>query len=95
MKPAAWIPGIALALAIGAGPHAVRAQLVNPQAPSSVSYLNPGRYFIFQGNYVNDKGDLESGLVKFDSQTGLTWLLQPAPATNGAAAGFGWVPVKN
>ncbi len=93
MKPAVWILCMALFLAL-----AVTAwtQVVGVPAAASVSYLNPGRYLVFQGSYVNDKGIAETGLVKYDSQTGLTWLLRPAPATNDTGtAGFAWVPVKN
>ena len=95
MKHLAGLLGFALFLAIAAGVQTGFAQSVGMSAPSTVSYLNPGRYLVFQGNYVNDRGDAESGLVKFDSQTGLTWLLRPAPATNDVVAGFSWVPVKN
>ena len=95
MKLLAWPLGLVLLLAFAAGTDVASAQSVGMPVPSTVSYLNPGRYLVFQGTYVNNKGDAESGLVKFDSQTGLTWLLRPVPATNDAAAGFGWVPVKN
>ena len=92
MKRAAWISSIGLALALAA---AAGAQTVGVPAAATVSYLNPGRYLVFQGSFVNAKGEPESGLVNYDSQTGLTWLLRPAPATNDSAAGFVWVPVKN
>ncbi len=92
MKHAAWILCTVLFLGFAA---TALAQVVGVPASSSVAYLNPGRYLVFQGNYVNDKGDVETGLVKYDSQTGLTWLLRPAPATNETAAGYNWVPVKN
>ena len=95
MKRLAWPLGLVLFFALAAGANVARAQSIAAPAASTISYLNPGRYLVFQGTYVNDKGDVESGLVKFDSQTGLTWLLRPAPATNDAAAGFSWVPVKN
>ena len=95
MKRLAWPLGLVLFLAVGSGTHVALAQTIAAPTPSAISYLNPGRYLVFQGTYVNDKGDAESGLVKFDSQTGLTWLLRPAPATNDAGAGFIWVPVKN
>ena len=95
MKHLAWPLGLILFLAFAAGVQPAFAQSVGVQAPSTVSYLNPGRYLVFQGTFVNAKGDAESGLVKFDSQTGLTWLLQPAPATNATDRGFNWVPVKN
>lgn len=94
MKRLAWPLGLVLFFAFAAGANVARAQTI--AAPTaSISYLNPGRYLVFQGSYGNDRGDVESGLVKFDSQTGLTWLLRPVPATNDAAAGFSWVPVKN
>ena len=92
MKFTTWISSIGLALALTA---AAGAQSVGVPAPATVSYLNPGRYLVFQGSFVNAKGEPESNLVKYDSQTGLTWLLRPAPATNDSAAGFVWVPVKN
>ena len=86
----------ALFLAPAAGSRSSFGQMANVQPPSSVSYLSQGRYLIFQGNYVNDKGEPESGLVKFDSQTGMAWMLRPSP-TNDPATGmkFNWVPVKN
>ena len=92
MKRAAWISSIGLALALAA---AAGAQTIGVPAAATVSCLNPGRYLVFQGSYANARGDMESGLVKYDSQTGLTWLLRPAPATNDTAAGYIWVPVKN
>ena len=92
MKRAVWICILGLTLALAA---AAAAQTIGGPAPSSVAYLNPGRYLVFQGSFMNAKGDLESGLVKYDSQTGLTWLLRQAPTTNDATAGFAWVPVKN
>jgi hypothetical protein len=95
MKHTAWTLCLALFLALAAGTNTGFAQAANVQPPSSVSYLSQGRYLIFQGNYVNDKGDVESGLVKFDSQTGMAWMLRPAVNTNEAALGFNWVPVKN
>ncbi len=79
-----------LALAVPAG-----AQIAGVPTSATVSYLNPGRYLVFQGSYPNETGAGESTLVKYDSQTGLTWLLRPLPATNGMPAGYGWVPVKN
>jgi hypothetical protein len=92
MKRATGLLGIVCLLAFSA---AASAQVVGVAAPATVSYLNPGRYLVFQGTYVNDKGAVETGLVKYDSQTGLTWLLRPVPATNETAAGFAWTPVKN
>lgn len=86
---------MALLLALAAGTSPASAQILTAQPPSSVSYVNSGRYLIFQGSYVNDKGNMESGLIKFDSQTGLTWMLRPAPATHETAAGFNWIPIKN
>lgn len=93
MKPAAASLLFALFLALVADPAA--GQMASPQPPSSVSYLSQGRYLIFQGNYVNEQGQPESGLVKFDSQTGLAWMLRPAPRTNEAPLEFKWMPVKN
>lgn len=84
-----------LAVFLAAVPAPASGQMAAPQPPSSVSYLSQGRYLIFQGNYVNDQGQPESGLVKFDSQTGLAWMLRPAPRTNEAPLEFKWVPVKN
>ena len=93
MKPAIGLLCIVLALTLAV---ATRAQTVGVPAVPSVSYMNAGRYLVFQGNYMNNKGTMETGLVKYDSQTGLTWLLRPAPMTNDiAVAGFVWVPVKN
>jgi hypothetical protein len=87
--------GFALFLACAAAPAISFGQALNAQVPSSVSYLSQGRYLIFQGSYVNDKGVAESGLVKFDSQTGMAWLLRPAPKTPESSVGFCWEPVKN
>ncbi len=94
MKSAACLLACVLLLALAT---ASLGQLAAPLPPSSVSYLSQGRYLIFQGNYVNDKGVAESGLVKFDSQTGMAWMLRPAPKTEneGEGLGFNWVPVKN
>ncbi len=89
---------LTLFLAFAAGPLPASGQMANVQAPSSVSYLSQGRYLIFQGSYVNDQGDPESGLVKFDSQTGMAWMLRPAPKTEEAPEApmeFKWLPVKN
>ena len=86
----AWSTGLALAVALSAN-----AQMVAAPPPAAVAVVPQGRYQVVQGQYVNSRGMLESGLVKFDSQTGLTWVLQPAPATNGAPADFRWVPVGN
>lgn len=87
--------GLVLVLAFAADRPDAGAQTVGAQPPAGISYLSQGRYLMFQGTYANQKGDLESGLVKFDSQTGMAWLLQPAPATTNAPSGFIWVPVKN
>lgn len=95
MKPTALSIGFALWLTLAMGTVSSFAQTANVQPPSSVSYLSQGRYLIFQGNYVNDKGEAESGLVKFDSQTGMAWMLRPAPKTEAEGLGFNWVPVKN
>ena len=98
MKHAPLSLGFALLLALAAGAIPSFAQINNNvQPPSSVSYLSQGRYLIFQGNYVNDKGIPESGLVKFDSQTGMAWMLRPAtePPKEGEGLAFNWVPVKN
>lgn len=92
MKPAAKFICLVLLLTLAAP---AGAQVVGVPAPATVSYLNPGRYLVFQGSYPNAQGAPESTLVKYDSQTGLTWLLRPLPATNGMSAGYGWVPVKN
>lgn len=95
MKRTTEICVCALFLALGVVILPAFGQMSNVQPPSSVSYLSQGRYLIFQGNYVNDKGDAESGLVKFDSQTGMAWMLRPAPQTNDAPLEFKWMPVKN
>lgn len=95
MKKSTLSFGCALFLAFAAGTLSAFGQMSNVQPPSSVSYLSQGRYLIFQGNYVNDKGVAESGLVKFDSQTGLAWMLRPAPQTNDSPVEFKWMPVKN
>ena len=95
MKRTTLSLGFALFLALTAGTVASFGQALNAQVPSSVSYLSQGRYLIFQGSYLNDKGVMESGLVKFDSQTGMAWLLRPAPKTPESALGFCWEPVKN
>ena len=94
MKSTACLLACVLLLALAT---ASLGQLSAPQPPSSVSYLSQGRYLIFQGNYVNDKGVAESGLVKFDSQTGMAWMLRPAPKTEKEGEGleFIWTPVKN
>lgn len=94
MKSTACLLACALLLVCAT---AAMAQLAAPLPPSTVSYLSQGRYLIFQGNYVNDKGVAESGLVKFDSQTGMAWMLRPAPKAEneGEGLGFNWVPVKN
>ena len=89
----AWF-GFALFLVLAAGEVPASAQLA--AVPSPVAYLNPGRYVLFQGSYVNEKGQAESGLIKFDSQTGLAWMLRPSPNSESkAGSGFCWVPVKN
>lgn len=87
--------GFVLFLALAAGAVSASAQMADNYTPSSVSYLSQGRYLMFQGNYVNEKGEPEAGLVKFDSNTGMAWMLRPAPRTNDAPLGFNWVPVKN
>lgn len=94
MKSSACLLACVLLLALAT---ASLGQLAAPQPPSSVSYLSQGRYLIFQGNYVNDKGVAESGLVKFDSQTGMAWMLRPAPKAEkeGEGLDFIWTPVKN
>ena len=94
MKSTACLLACVLLLALAT---ASLGQLAAPQPPSSVSYLSQGRYLIFQGNYVNDKGVAESGLVKFDSQTGMAWMLRPAPKAEkeGEGLDFIWTPVKN
>jgi hypothetical protein len=85
---------IAGLLVLSAGP-AGWAQMAAVPAPASVSYLNSGRYLIVQGSYVNEKGAAESGLVKFDSQTGLAWMLRPAPAKKpDETPGYRWVQVQ-
>ena len=97
MKYTSGFIGFVLFLALAAGTAPAWAQMADVQPPSSVSYLSQGRYLIFQGNYVNDQGKPESGLVKFDSQTGMAWMLRPAPTPpkEGESLGFNWVPVKN
>ena len=97
MKRSSRSLGFVLFLALAAGTLSAFAQMADVQPPSSVSYLSQGRYLIFQGNYVNDHGKPESGLVKFDSQTGMAWMLRPAPTPpkEGESLGFNWVPVKN
>jgi hypothetical protein len=95
MKPSIRLPVLALALATAFGIPA-SAQLATPLPPSTVSYLNPGRYLIFQGSYVDDQGDAETGLMKFDTQTGLAWLLRPVPGGKpGDVVEYRWMPVKN
>ena len=90
----AWLGFLFLVFAACAAP--AYAQLAAVPPPSPVAYLNPGRYLIFQGSYVNEKGQAESGLIKFDSQTGLAWLLRPVPDSESkTGSGFCWVPVKN
>jgi hypothetical protein len=95
MKHASGLLACALVLVCAAGLLPASGQMASPQPPSSVSYLSQGRYLVFQGNYVNDQGEPESGLVKFDSQTGMAWMLRPAPQTNGSPLEFKWMPVKN
>ena len=94
MKRLVRFSALVLILA-GAPTGAALAQTILPTPSPSVAYLNSGRYLVFQGQVANEQGVTETSLVKFDSQTGLTWLLRPAPATNDAAAGYVWVPVKN
>ncbi len=95
MKRLIWILTTTLVLAFAAGSPAV-AQLAAVSTPAAVSYLNPGRYLIVQGSYVNDKGNAETSLVKFDTQTGLAWLLRPVPADDApSGTDYRWVPVKN
>jgi hypothetical protein len=95
MKSTALSLCFAMLLALAAGTAASFGQSVLAQAPSSVSYLSPGRYLIFQGTYPDNDGKAESGLIKFDSQTGMAWLLRPAPKSAESATGFCWEPVKN
>lgn len=85
----------ALFIALAAGSAASYGQMADNFTPSSVSYMSQGRYLMFQGNYLNEKGEPEAGLVKFDSNTGMAWMLRPAPRTNDAPLEFKWVPVKN
>lgn len=94
MKITSWAATGILMLALAAF-RASAAGMADTYTPSSVSYLSQGRYLIFQGSYVNEKGEPESGLVKFDSQTGMAWMLRPAPRTNDAPLEFNWAPVKN
>lgn len=95
MKITSGFFGFVLFLALAAGTTTASAQMADNYTPSSVSYLSQGRYLMFQGNYVNEKGEPEAGLVKFDSNTGMAWMLRPAPRTNDAPLEFKWVPVKN
>lgn len=93
MKPRMRWLVLTLILAVAAGIPA-SAQLAVPTTPSTVTCLNPGRYLILQGSYVNEQGDTETGLMKFYSQTGLAWLLRPV-AGEKDGPGYRWVPVKN
>jgi hypothetical protein len=95
MKRTTLSLGFAVLLVLAAGTAAAFGQMADSYTPSSVSYLSQGRYLMFQGNYLNEKGEPEAGLVKFDSNTGMAWMLRPAPRTNDAALEFKWVPVKN
>ena len=96
MKSAIKMMGFALFLALVAGTVSTFAQTALVPPSSTVSYLNPGRYLIFQGSYVNEKGDAETGLMKFDSQTGLAWMLRPVPDPKPEIGlEFRWLPVKN
>jgi hypothetical protein len=95
MKRFPFLLGLAMLLALAAGTAPSFGQLADSYTPSSVSYLSQGRYLMFQGNYLNEKGEPEAGLVKFDSNTGMAWMLRPAPRTNDAPLEFKWMPVKN